>query len=148
MPLFRTIAVATDLSDASAPALRLATRLASEQHARLVLVHVLEIPSYVYAGVMQSPVDLVGPIEDAAKAELHEVFTRTKAEHSDTKSVLRRGVPSEQLLLAAAEEGADLIVVGTHGRTGATRLLLGSVAEKVVRLSNVPVVTVPSRASK
>ena len=58
------------------------------------------------------------------------------------KALLRTGVPHEAIVEAAREEGADLVVIGTHGRGGVDRLLLGSVADRVIRLASCPVLAV------
>ena len=61
------------------------------------------------------------------------------------KGFVRLGAPWEEILSVATERGADLVVVGTHGRRGFAHALMGSVAERVVRLSTIPVLTVRSR---
>jgi len=81
-------------------------------------------------------------IESAARGALEELLASTSKVHAKTDAMLRRGSESTQILQAAQESGADLIVLGTHGRRGLPRLMLGSVAGEMVRLSPVPVVTV------
>ncbi len=80
----------------------------------------------------------------AAKKELEASMTlaKTKANYSNIEPLLASGPPWEQILQVAKERGADLIVMGTHGRRGLSHALLGSVAEKVVRISPIPVLTV------
>jgi nucleotide-binding universal stress UspA family protein len=126
-------------------ALRRAIDLARPFKATLTLVHVIDFPGYVYSAVPFADVDLFAQFESAARAQLDEAFRRVSLEYPHARAVMRphggRGVPAE-ILLAIASVGADLVVMGTHGRHGIARALLGSVAEKVVRLSPVPVLTV------
>jgi nucleotide-binding universal stress UspA family protein len=77
-------------------------------------------------------------VEDALKARVAAI----QAMGTTARWVLRAGVPYEQIVAAAEEEKADMLVLGTHGRSGLNRLLLGSVAERVVRLAPCPVLTV------
>ncbi|HEY3253324.1 MAG TPA: universal stress protein, partial [Polyangiaceae bacterium] len=117
--------------------LRIAEKFGSE----LTLVHSWEAPNYSYAAGLYLPVDVIAPIERAAVARLEEAMAELKQRFPAAKSLLRAGVPWEEVLSAAAQIKADLIVMGTHGRRGLERALLGSVAEKVVRMARVPVLT-------
>jgi nucleotide-binding universal stress UspA family protein len=139
---FERILVATDFSDGSQQALEHALRIAEKFGSELTLVHSWEAPSYSYATDLYLPVDVIASIEGAAAARLGQATTELKARFPGAKSLLRTGSPWEQVLSAASEVKADLIVMGTHGRRGLGRALLGSVAEKVVRMSRVPVLTV------
>ncbi|MEI9941905.1 MAG: universal stress protein [Pseudomonadota bacterium] len=139
---FDKILVATDFSNSSQRALELALGIAEKFNAELTLVHSWEAPNYSYGGSLYLPVDLIAPIERAAVARLEEATTQLKLRFPAAKSLLRAGVPWEEVLGAATQVNADLIVMGTHGRRGLERALLGSVAEKVVRMSPVPVLTV------
>ena len=139
---FQRILVATDFSESAQQALELALQIAEKFGSELTLVHSWEAPNYSFAAGLYLPVDVVAPIERAAVARLEEATTQLKARFPAAKSLLRSGVPWEEVLGAAAQLKADLIVMGTHGRRGLERALLGSVAERVVRLSRVPVLTV------
>ena len=139
---FQRILVATDFSESAGQALELALQIAEKFGSELTLVHSWEAPNYSFAAGLYLPVDVVAPIERAAVARLEEATTQLKARFPAAKSVLRSGVPWEEVLGAATQLKADLIVMGTHGRRGLERALLGSVAERVVRLSRVPVLTV------
>ena len=136
------ILVATDFSNCSKHALDVAVDLAQAFDAELTLFHAWEIPSYSYGGELYIPGDLVTPIEEAAKAQLERAKQALAARYAKTTAMLRSGQPWEEVLSAAEASHADLIVIGTHGRRGLRRALLGSVAEKVVRTSAVPVLTV------
>jgi len=143
---FERILVATDFSNSSQRALELAVGIADQFGSELTLVHSWEAPDYSYAAGLYVPVDVVAPIERAAVARLEDATTELKQRFPKAKSLLRAGVPWEQVLASATQTKADLIVMGTHGRRGLERALLGSVAEKVVRMSPVPVLTVHGAA--
>ena len=144
---FERILVATDFSDSSEQALELAVSIAEQFGSELTLVHVWEAPNYSYAAVLYAPVDVVAPIERAAVARLEDATTKLKQRFPKANSLLRAGVPWQEVLAAATQTKADLIVMGTHGRRGLEHALLGSVAEKVVRMSGVPVLTVHGAAA-
>ena len=139
---FQRILVATDFSDSSQQALEYALRIAEKFGSELTLVHSWEAPNYSYATDLYLPVDSSAPIERAAVARLEQATTDLKTRFPGVKSLLRAGSPWQQVLGAATDVDADLIVMGTHGRRGLERALLGSVAEKVVRMARVPVLTV------
>lgn len=96
--------------------------------------------AYPHAAVNFAP--LQASLLEAAGGALVAFADSMRDRFPEAKSVLRRGRPWEEILAAAADVEADLIVIGTHGRRGLSRALLGSVAEKVVRVSPVPVMTV------
>jgi nucleotide-binding universal stress UspA family protein len=140
--VFGHILIATDFTESARCALDLAVEMSRKFEADLTLVHCWEAPSYAYGGGLYVPVDLITPIERAANRALEEALTELRKRIPGAKSVLRSGAAWEEILLAAAAIQADLIVVGTHGRRGLNRALLGSVAEKVVRMASMPVLTV------
>jgi nucleotide-binding universal stress UspA family protein len=139
---FKRIVVATDFSETSHRALELGLEIAQKFDAELILVHSWEAPSYSYGGGVFLPVDLVTPIEQAAVAQLERALTALQLRMPRATSMLRTGPAWEEVLAAAAQLQADLLVLGTHGRRGMSRALLGSVAEKVVRIAPIPVLTV------
>ncbi|MEO8905735.1 MAG: universal stress protein [Polyangiaceae bacterium] len=140
--LFQHVLVATDFSECSKRALDLAVELAQKLDAQLTVTHVWEVPAYGYGPGMYVPGDFLAPIEGAAQARLNEALDALKQRFPSAKGVLRTGAPWDEILAAALSVHADLIVIGTHGRRGLSRALMGSVAERVVRLSTVPVLTV------
>ncbi|HYG67919.1 MAG TPA: universal stress protein [Anaeromyxobacteraceae bacterium] len=137
------ICCAVDFSRPSALALAEATELARRLMAELVIVHVHPRAPRVAA-------DLLGPAqgsleEEARYVEAELARCRTSAEAGTTtavKTVTLVGDPADELVRYAKEEGVDLLVLGTHGRTGVSRAVLGSVAEKVVRHASCPVLVV------
>lgn len=139
---FKHILLATDFSACAERASELAVELAQKFDASLTLVHAWEVPIYGYAADPYFPGDFVIPLENAARAELARVSESLMAKWPRTTSVLRMGAAWLEILSVAEETHSDLIVLGTHGRRGLSRALLGSVAEKAVRLATVPVLTV------
>ena len=139
---FKHILVATDFSDCSAHAVDIGVELAEQFSAELTLVHTWEVPNLGYGAALYFPGDMLTPIEQAAQRELDAAATELQKRLPRAKAVLRAGVPWDEIIAAAATAHADLIVLGTHGRRGVSRALLGSVAERVVRLSPVAVLTV------
>lgn len=140
MRQFHHILVPVDFGTSSLEALDLAIQMAETYSSALTLLHIWEVPLYPYG--LPIAVDYLTPIEEAAKSKLAELAAETKTRFPRARSVLGKGVAWQEIISAATELSADLVVMGTHGRRGLDHLLLGSVAEKVVRLSPVPVLTV------
>jgi nucleotide-binding universal stress UspA family protein len=121
----RQIVFATDYSDISRAAGRAAADLARQFRATLHVVHVVPpVTDPGRSGALADVVDDLGPGLDVVTAVLN-------------------GLPAREIVAYAQRHGAGLIVLGTHGRTGVSRVLLGSVAEAVVRRARCPVLTVP-----
>jgi nucleotide-binding universal stress UspA family protein len=148
MTAFKNVVVPVDFGDPSRHALELAVELAKQFGASLTLVHVWEIPVYSYSAVVPIPVDLYTPLQRLAREQLEALVEETKKKVPDTKGILKQGVPWREILGAIDETHADLVVMGTHGRRGVSRALLGSVTEKIVRASPTPVLTVRARAER
>lgn len=134
----RKILHPTDFSDPSRAAFELACSLARDYSAELLVAHVVP-PSQVFApNGIAMPLPAEEPYE--ARVELARVRpadNRVKADHR-----LLEGDPATEILKLAQDAGADLIVMGTHGTTGLSRLLMGSVAESVLRKAPCPVLTI------
>jgi nucleotide-binding universal stress UspA family protein len=135
---FRHILVPTDFGEASNHALDLALEMAEKFGSKITLVHAYDVPVPYFEG-LSWPVD---SLETEARRALDDAYASAKARYPRVGAVLGRGPAWELTLETARERGADLIVMGTHGRRGVSRALLGSQAERVVRLSPVPVLTV------
>lgn len=132
-----TILHPTDFSESSEFAFRVACALARDYGARLVLLHVLPPPMVVYAG---GPVPAeTWPSSQEAKEKLRQL--EGQAQRVRVESQVMEGDPVDMILRAAEETSSSLIVMGTHGRTGLGRLLLGSVAELVIRKAPCPVLS-------
>lgn len=145
MSTFRHILMATDLGEASEAAAHVASSLAREQNATLTFVHVYIPPSTVYGAypmlLSAKPSD---ELQEAAEGALDKWMQRVQTPAS-RKTFVRAGEPADSVLEEIEKTQADLLVVGTHGRRGVSRVLLGSTAEKLVRLSPIPVLTVRAK---
>jgi nucleotide-binding universal stress UspA family protein len=142
MNRFHHILVPLDFEDPSQEALEVALDLALAFDAKLTVLHAWDLPVYSYAGLSYLPPDVATVVEEAAETSLASAMALVIKILPRAKSVLVRGRPDVETLDAAARLKVDLIVMGTHGRRGVSRMLLGSVAEKVVRSSPVPVLTI------
>jgi len=133
----------TDFSPAAAPAFEYALEAAKRDEAILILAHVIE-PTSPFADdvYMALPGAGLEAAEASARRQFDGLLARAKAEDVDARDVLRCGQPAEEIASLAESEFADLIVMGTHGRRGLRRLMLGSVAQQVVATAPCPVVTV------
>ena len=140
----RTILIPIDFSEYSEKALIWALNLAETWHSRLVLLHVVPAPNYpplVLSGHFDVATLEAGLREDA-EAKVEELVERrgSKTVQLDTRVVI--GEPFHDICQVAEKERAELIVMGSHGRTGLRHVLLGSVAERVVRHAPCPVLVV------
>lgn len=144
MSAMRTILYPTDFSTDARPAFEVACALASEGRGRLVVLHVERPPLATLGGttgVPPLPNEYDGGRLREELQRIRPVRAGVAVEHR-----LEYGDPTAVILEVAQEIGADLIVMGTHGRTGLRRLLMGSVAERVVRKAPCPVLTFRSAA--
>ena len=138
------ILCAVDFSEYSAYALRYAVDFARIFDAELWLLHVLELafmPVYATAGLpeLNLPTD---QLEQEARTRVDELVEQCAAKHAKVSGTVRVGTPFVEIIQFAKEIEADLIVVGTHGHTGLRHMLIGSVAEKVLRKAPCPVLSV------
>ncbi len=145
MTRFQRILVATDFSPTSGHAVELAAGLAKQYGASLTLLHVVEIPAPAYSGWF-TPVDLLTPMRDAAEKALADALAELRKQVPAATSSLRMGIAADEVIGEVRDGRYDLVVIGTHGRRGLRHLLLGSVAERVVRTCPVPVLTVRGEA--
>lgn len=139
MTTFRHILVPTDFGDVAKHAADVACEIAQRFGSKVTLMHVWTIPIPVYAEGVVVPVDLV---MRAAEEALAEEVKRVQGKCPKVAWVLLPGSPAGAIVEGITEHGCDLVVMGTHGRRGLPRALLGSVAERVVRTSPAPVLTV------
>lgn len=145
----RKILAPVDYSESASGALAFAVVIAERFGAKIDVVHVWDKPTYVSDTVFVSHGDTKRPIgeliRENAERDMREFMAKAAlpAERIGHERLLS-GDPASALLAEIANEKYDLVVLGTHGRTGLAHLLLGSVAEKLVRHSPVPVLTVPN----
>lgn len=143
----RRILVPTDFSDPAAVAVRYAVELATVFSAQLHLLHVFEPwTGQQWAASMAlvpGGLDLEAQARAGAETALSQVLTRDERERHSARVVTATGAPFAEIVKYARREDIDLIVMGTHGRGLLAHLLIGSVAENVVRKAPCPVLTVP-----
>ena len=139
----KTILVPTDLSDGAEEALDYALELAAALGAQVHLLNVVGIPSLGVPelGLAMASVTIDTVVVENQKA-IDELAARKRTSAPIGQAILRTGDAKDTILQVAKELGADLIVMGTHGRRGLKRALLGSIAELVVRTAACPVLTV------
>ncbi len=144
MPAIHRIVCPVDFSETSERAVQYAVALARQLGAGLHLVHAWQMPVYAFpdGAVILGP-DVVAEITGELQRSLDAMIARHKEPELAIEGHLMQGVPDREIVRMAKELGVELIVMGTHGRTGLPHLFLGSVAERVVRTSDVPVLTVP-----
>ncbi len=143
----KKILLCTDFSDNSLPARNLALAYGEAFGAGIVVLHVIDswagFPAYSESMPLDVR-DVIRKLDETAKAKLEEVAEECERAVGQVKTLVSIGVPAEEIVRVAWQEGADLIVMGTHGWTGFKHMLLGSVAEKVLRTADCPVLVVRS----
>jgi nucleotide-binding universal stress UspA family protein len=144
-PTVRQVLYATDLSPASRPAWERAQQLGTLFDAEVLVLHVLSPVTVPLTNPLPGSVveELVQVAEVHARQELETLLGGTRRAGVKARMRLDPGRAAPRILEIARETGADLVVMGTHSRTGLGRVLLGSVADRVVRQAPCPVVTVP-----
>ncbi len=137
----RKIMVPTDFTTYSDHAIEYAIMVARKFKAKMLLVHVIEPLAYSVTDTMQV-FDHYTALKTVAKPILENLQKRLLKKGLKVDSILLDGNPYLEIVKKSREAGVDLIIMGTHGRTGIEHILMGSVAERVVRLASCPVVTV------
>jgi nucleotide-binding universal stress UspA family protein len=147
--MFQKILIATDGSETSQKAVKMGVELASKHGAKIMAVYVADtsrlgyLPDYIqYSGMIR---DLMLKEGKESTDYIEEI---AKTAGVACENLILEGKPSDELLRVSRESGADLMVMGSVGRGGLDRFLLGSVAEKVVQHSKIPIMLVPGRKSK
>jgi nucleotide-binding universal stress UspA family protein len=140
---WRRIIQPTDFSPAGEGAFAQALEIARREGAELIVVHVIEPISTVGGGdSLALRRELRAAMEATARQALARLLARAKRANVAASDVVTEGWPPEEIVNLAKKRRADLIVIGTHGRTGMKKLLLGSVAARVIVLAPCPVLTV------
>jgi nucleotide-binding universal stress UspA family protein len=142
MSLPKTILVPTDFSEPASAALDYAVTFAEKTKAKVYLLHAYQLPVMGFPDGMIVASDLTGRILGAANKALDECMTKYAGRDVEMVPLVKQADPREAVIAVAKDVTADLIVMGTHGRRGIARALIGSVTESVVRTSPVPVLTV------
>lgn len=142
MKPFQHILVPTDFCEPAKHAREAAILIARKFDASITLFHAYYLPPLPYGTGFVGQLGEIGAMaEDAMEKELAEA----QREYPKVKAIVRGESPAEGILTAARELPADLIVMGTQGRRGVSRFVLGSVAQNIVRLSTIPVMTVSAK---
>ena len=143
MKSFHRVMVATDLTPTSGPAFRTAVELAGDG-AELMIVHAYQPPTVNQVDPLGSVVyeQWDASLRDAAEQRLRPLVEGARRAGVDARALVLSGPPSEAIAQAAEDNRADVLVLGTHGRRGMSRLFLGSVASQVISRASCPVMTV------
>jgi len=137
------ILVAVDFTETSDKAFDFAIQLAEKFGATVTAMHAFEIPVVGFPdGSLVATADIASRIQEAARQGLDGAVKARQERGVKIESILREGSPHEEVRAVAEQIHADLIVIGTHGRKGLARALLGSVAENVIRTVKIPVLTI------
>lgn len=131
--------VPVDFSETSRKALELAKELSPKLGAEIVILHVFEPPPFAYPDV---PLALIQSVYQGTYPAAQRALAELAVGAGGVRSLFREGSADMEILRAAEELSPEFIIMGTHGRRGVRRLLLGSVAEQVIRHAHAPVVTV------
>jgi nucleotide-binding universal stress UspA family protein len=142
--MFKRILLPTDGSPSAYEALNCAVAVARKFESELHVIYVVEPPAMLTAPYSESVMmDVLQAGHEAGERAVAEATeTIRKSGLSRVQSSMLEGQPAEQIVAYARDHEIDLIVMGTHGRRGINRLLLGSIAEEVVRTASIPVMTV------
>jgi nucleotide-binding universal stress UspA family protein len=151
MHAIQKILIPVDFSACSSSALRFGLDLARKLGAEVHLLHVWQIPTLapLDSGSRSEAESLVGVLGEHARTELDQLMNELATDGVRVGSASSLpGDPAHEIVRAVEEKGYDLVVMGTHGRTGLDKLLVGSVAEKVVRHAKCPVLTLRTRPER
>jgi nucleotide-binding universal stress UspA family protein len=146
----KSVIVAVDFSPDSEAALLWACGFAKLAKAPLLILHVVHDPAHAPGIYRKGDTDWSRPMSEMAKEMFEEFLDRMRAKHADVAALssLKKlqviGLPANRIIEVAEKEDAEHIVIGSRGRTGLPRILLGSVAERVVQTSRQPVTVVKS----
>lgn len=143
--LFRKVLCPIDFSEHSLAALAIALKVAQQNDAKIYLLNVAPVPAGA-VGFQPIPMDPYPYLEKDCREHLEKLARDWIPANMRQETIVISGDPAERVLDTARGLDADLIVMGTHGRRGLSHLVLGSVAERVVRESPTPVLTVHSSA--
>src|SRR6056297_195584 len=140
--MYDAVLLPTDGSEGTRAAVEHAIDHAKRYDAALHVIYVVD--ARIGVAHETTPEAIFDELEEQGRQAIEDAHTKARAADVETiEGVVARGNPHQAILDYAAAEDIDLIVMGTHGRTGLDHYLIGSVTEKVVRLADVPVLTVP-----
>jgi len=146
--IWKTILVPHDFSSPANHALAIARDEAKAHGAKLLLLHVIDLPfslkpeTVIVPDATGAPINVKDYAVRLAEEHLADLSERVGKDGVTPKTFIRLGKPEDEIVKFANENAVDLIAMGTHGRTGLAHMLVGSVAERVVRISKCPVLTI------
>jgi nucleotide-binding universal stress UspA family protein len=141
--IFRRIVAPTDFSDCAEEAWDITQRTAQLLGSEVLLIHVfVQPPVYGDVSVGDAAWQVVLEAERWVTDEIERWADQARKQNITVRTVIRRGSPSTEIVGLVAEEHGELVIMGTHGRGGMSRVLLGSVADRVIRTAPCPVLTV------
>jgi universal stress protein A len=146
--IWKTILVPHDFSSSANHAVAIARDEAKAHGAKMILLHVIDLPFSLKPETVIVPDDTGAPINvrdyavRQAEDHLADLAARVAKDGVTATTFIRLGKPEDEIVKFAVENKVDLIAMGTHGRTGLAHMLVGSVAERVVRTSKCPVLTI------
>ncbi len=142
---YEEILLPTDGSEPAAEAVGPGLAIAEATGARVHAVHVVDVGSLAVSPEYTAPRDVLEQLETVGEDATEQVATRARERGLEAVTHVRDGFPARDLLVYAEEEGIDLVAMGTAGRTGVSRYLLGSTTERVIRHAEMPVLAVNAR---
>ena len=152
IPDMKTLLVSIDFSPISQKVVDKAGELAAGLDAKIILFNVMEpVAAYVPVGaamdVITAPIPLEPPDMEAVKARLEELSAPLRAAGVPVETLAVTGLPADEILTAAEESGAGMIVLGSHGHGAVYQLFAGSIVTAVLHKARVPVTVIPVHAS-
>ncbi len=140
--MYKKILVPTDGSDVANNAAEHAINLAKALNSKIFAVYIIDISAFMGIPTEAFWQSIRMILEEEGKKAISFVENLAKEKNVEFEGIIKEGSPGEEIVKIAKEKGVDLIVMGTSGRTGLDRFLLGSVAEKVIRTAPCPVMVV------
>lgn len=144
MALFKKVLFPTDFSESASEVFKYALSIAEKHGSKIDIIHIIQEPvEMMDVYLPHISYDVLGKeMEEASRKNMKKFCDENIKGKADFEIHIRKGTPFVEIICAARELGDDVIVMGTHGRSGIDHVLFGSTAEKVVRKSPVPVLTV------
>jgi nucleotide-binding universal stress UspA family protein len=140
---YRNVLVPTDGSECASGAVDHALAIASATDATVHAINVVDTEAYKRAPGSVPPSDYIDILEHSGKEATEDVAERANDAGLDVRTAILEGRPSDGIIAYAADNDVDAVVMGTHGRSGLDRFLLGSTTERIIRGSDLPVIAVP-----
>jgi nucleotide-binding universal stress UspA family protein len=140
---YKNILIAVDGSDCSKKAAKRGIELAKQLSASIIILSVIDMTNAISSTSVNGAIDdeMIKAFQDEAQRAITEVVGKTP--HANITTLTIEGIPQYEIRNVARSKKADMIIMGTHGRTGIKHLLMGSVAEYVIRHSAIPVLVMP-----